>query len=175
MVSAAFGSFVLWRTMGADGITLGMGIAFVASLAGLTYALGTGEANLGDASTWIQAALTTAFGSITGITLLTNLGAAAGTAATLSIGLAGLITFAGITFSLGEKLKEFPVLDTIITVLMGILAALLVLALHYLLVQVFLLLEPLLLLVSVLALFFTGLVSNGVLKRAVKNRCCRRS
>lgn len=119
-VSAAFGSFVLWRTMGADGVTLGMGIAFVASLAGLTYALGTGEANLGDASTWIQAALTTAFGSITGITLLTNLGAAAGTAATLSIGLAGLITFAGITFSLGEKLKEFPVLDTIITALMGI-------------------------------------------------------
>lgn len=120
VVSAAFGSFVLWRTMGADGVTLGMGIAFVASLAGLTYALGTGEANLGDASTWIQAALTTAFGSITGITLLTNLGAAAGTAATLSIGLAGLITFAGITFSLGEKLKEFPVLDTIITALMGI-------------------------------------------------------
>ena len=120
VVSAAFGSFVLWRTMGADGITLGMGIAFVASLAGLTYALGTGEANLGDASTWIQAALTTVFGSITGITLLTNLGVAAGTAATLSIGLAGLITFAGITFSLGEKLKEFPVLDTIIAALMGI-------------------------------------------------------
>lgn len=120
VVSAAFGSFVLWRTMGADGITIGMGIAFVASLAGLTYALGTGEANLGDASTWIQAALTTAFGSITGITLLTNLGVAAGTAATLSIGLAGLITFAGITFSLGEKLKEFPVLDTIIAALMGI-------------------------------------------------------
>lgn len=120
VVSAAFGSFVLWRTMGADGVTLGIGIAFVASLAGLAYALGTGEANLGDASTWIQAALTTAFGSITGITLLTNLGAAAGTAATLSIGLAGLITFAGITFSLGEKLKEFPVLDTIITALMGI-------------------------------------------------------
>ena len=120
VVSAAFGSFVLWRTMGADGITLGMGIAFVASLAGLTYALGTGEANLGDASTWIQSALTTAFGSITGITLLTNLGVAAGTAATLSIGLAGLITFAGITFSLGEKLKEFPVLDTIIAALMGI-------------------------------------------------------
>lgn len=120
VVSAAFGSFVLWRTMGADGVTLGIGIAFVASLAGLTYALGTGEANLGDASTWIQAALTTAFGSITGITLLTNLGAASGTAATLSIGLAGLITFAGITFSLGEKLKEFPVLDTIITALMGI-------------------------------------------------------
>ena len=120
VVSAAFGSFVLWRTMGADGITLGMGIAFVASLAGLTYALGTGEANLGDASTWIQAALTTAFGSITGITLLTNLGVATGTAATLSIGLAGLITFAGITFSLGEKLKEFPVLDTIIAALMGI-------------------------------------------------------
>ena len=120
VVSAAFGSFVLWRTMGADGITLGMGIAFVASLAGLTYALGTGEANLGDASTWIQAALTTAFGSIAGITLLTNLGVATGTAATLSIGLAGLITFVGITFSLGEKLKEFPVLDTIIAVLMGI-------------------------------------------------------
>ena len=120
VVSAAFGSFVLWRTMGADGITLGMGIAFVASLAGLTYALGMGEANLGDASTWIQAALTTAFGSITGITLLTNLGVATGTAATLSIGLAGLITFAGITFSLGEKLKEFPVLDTIIAALMGI-------------------------------------------------------
>lgn len=120
VVSAAFGSFVLWRTMGADGITLGMGIAFVASLAGLTYALGTGEANLGNASTWIQAALTTAFGSITGITLLTNLGVATGTAATLSIGLAGLITFAGITFSLGEKLKEFPVLDTIIATLMGI-------------------------------------------------------
>ena len=120
VVSAAFGSFVLWRTIGADGITLGMGIAFVASLAGLTYALGTGEANLGDASTWIQAALTTAFGSIAGITLLTNLGVAAGTAATLSIGLAGLITFAGITFSLGEKLKEFPVLDTIIAALMGI-------------------------------------------------------
>lgn len=120
VVSAAFGSFVLWRTMGADGITLGMGVAFVASLAGLTYALGTGEANLGDASTWIQAALTTAFGSITGITLLTNLGVATGTAATLSIGLAGLITFAGITFSLGEKLKEFPVLDTIIAALMGI-------------------------------------------------------
>ena len=120
VVSAAFGSFVLWRTMGADGITLGMGVAFVASLAGLTYALGTGEANLGDASTWIQAALTTAFGSITGITLLTNLGVAAGTAATLSIGLAGLIAFTGITFSLGEKLKEFPVLDTIITALMGI-------------------------------------------------------
>ena len=120
VVSAAFGSFVLWRTMGADGITLGMGVAFVASLAGLTYALGTGEANLGDASAWIQAALTTAFGSITGITLLTNLGVAAGTAATLSIGLAGLITFTGITFSLGEKLKEFPVLDTIIAALMGI-------------------------------------------------------
>lgn len=120
VVSAAFGSFVLWRTMGADGITLGMGIAFVASLAGLTYALGTGEANLGDASTWIQSALTTAFGSIAGITLLTNLGVATGTAATLSIGLAGLITFAGITFSLGEKLKEFPVLDTIIAALMGI-------------------------------------------------------
>lgn len=120
VVSAAFGSFVLWRTIGADGITLGMGIAFVASLAGLTYALGTGEANLGDASTWIQAALTTAFGSITGITLLTNLGVASGTAATLSIGLAGLITFAGITFSLGEKLKEFPVLNTIIAALMGI-------------------------------------------------------
>lgn len=120
VVSAAFGSFVLWRTMGADGITLGMGIAFVASLAGLTYALGTGEANLGEASTWIQSALTTAFGSIAGITLLTNLGVATGTAATLSIGLAGLITFAGITFSLGEKLKEFPVLDTIIATLMGI-------------------------------------------------------
>lgn len=120
VVSAAFGSFVLWRTMGADGITLGMGIAFVASLAGLTYALGTGEANLGDASTWIQSALTAAFGSIAGITLLTNLGVATGTAATLSIGLAGLITFAGITFSLGEKLKEFPVLDTIIAALMGI-------------------------------------------------------
>lgn len=120
VVSAAFGSFVLWHTMGADGITLGMGIAFVASLAGLTYALGTGEANLGDASTWIQSALTTAFGSIAGITLLTNLGVATGTAATLSIGLAGLITFAGITFSLGEKLKEFPVLDTIIAALMGI-------------------------------------------------------
>lgn len=120
VVSAAFGSFVLWRTMGADGITLGMGVAFVASLAGLTYALSTGEANLGDASTWIQSALTTAFGSIAGITLLTNLGVAAGTAATLSIGLAGLITFAGITFSLGEKLKEFPVLDTIIATLMGI-------------------------------------------------------
>ena len=120
VVSAAFGSFVLWRTMGADGITLGMGIAFVASLAGLTYALGTGEANLGDASTWIQSALTTAFGSIAGITLLTNLGVATGTAATLSIGLAGLITFAGITFSLGEKLKEFPVLDTIIAALIGI-------------------------------------------------------
>lgn len=120
VVSAAFGSFVLWRTMGADGITLGMGIAFVASLAGLTYALGTGEANLGDASTWIQSALTTAFGSIAGITLLTNLGVATGTAATLSIGLAGLITFAGITFSLGEKLKEFPVLNTIIAALMGI-------------------------------------------------------
>lgn len=120
VVSAAFGSFVLWRTMGADGITLGMGVAFVASLAGLTYALGTGEANLGDASTWIQSALTTAFGSIAGITLLTNLGVATGTAATLSIGLAGLITFAGITFSLGEKLKEFPVLDTIIAALMGI-------------------------------------------------------
>ncbi len=120
VVSAAFGSFVLWRTIGADGITLGMGIAFVASLAGLTYALGTGEANLGDASTWIQSALTTAFGSIAGITLLTNLGVATGTAATLSIGLAGLITFAGITFSLSEKLKEFPVLDTIIAALMGI-------------------------------------------------------
>lgn len=120
VVSAAFGSFVLWRTMGADGITLGMGVAFVASLAGLTYALSTGEANLGDASTWIQSALTTAFGSIAGITLLTNLGVAAGTAATLSIGLAGLITFAGITFSLGEKLKEFPVIDNIITALMGI-------------------------------------------------------
>lgn len=120
VVSAAFGSFVLWRTMGADGITLGMGIAFVASLAGLTYALGTGEANLGDASTWIQSALTTAFGSIAGITLLTNLGVATGTAATLSIGLAGLITFSGITFSLGEKLKEFPVLNTIIAALMGI-------------------------------------------------------
>ena len=120
VVSAAFGSFVLWRTMGADGITLGMGVAFVASLAGLTYALGTGEANLGNASTWIQAALTTAFGSIAGITLLTNLGVATGTAATLSIGLAGLITFTGITFSLGEKLKEFPVLDNIITALMGI-------------------------------------------------------
>ena len=47
---------------------------------------------------------------------------------------------------------------------------LLVLALHYLLVQAFLLLGPLPLLVSVLALFFTGLVSNGALKRAAKKQ-----
>lgn len=120
VVSAAFGSFVLWKTIGADGISLGMGVAFVASLAGLTYALATNSANLGNPSTWIQAALTTAFGSIAGVTLLKNLGVATGAAATLSIGLVGLITFAGITFSVGEKLKDFPVLDNIIAALMGI-------------------------------------------------------
>ena len=121
VVSAAFGSFVLWRTMGADGITLGMGVAFVASLAGLTYALASGKANANDASVWIQSVLTTTFGSIAGITLFTNLGMGGVAAAGISIGLSGLITLVGMAYSgvKGGSIKVGDYIDAILTVLAG--------------------------------------------------------
>lgn len=121
VVSAAFGSFVLWRTMGADGITLGMGVAFVASLAGLTYALASGKANANDASVWIQSVLTTTFGSIAGITLLTNLGMGGVAAAGISIGLSGLITLVGMAYSgvKGGSIKVGDYIDAILTTLSG--------------------------------------------------------
>ena len=121
VVSAAFGSFVLWRTMGADGITLGMGVAFVASLAGLTYALASGKANANDASVWIQSVLTTTFGSIAGITLLTNLGMGGVAAAEISIGLSGLITLVGMAYSgvKGGSIKVGDYIDAILTTLSG--------------------------------------------------------
>lgn len=121
VVSAAFGSFVLWRTMGADGITLGMGVAFVASLAGLTYALASGKANANDASVWIQSVLTTTFGSIAGITLFTNLGMGGVAAAGISIGLSGLITLVGMAYSgvKGGSIKVGDYIDAILTTLSG--------------------------------------------------------
>lgn len=122
VVSAAFGSFVLWRTMGADGITLGMGVAFVASLAGLTYALASGKANANDASVWIQSVLTTTFGSIAGITLFTNLGMGGVAAAGISIGLSGLITLVGMAYSgvKGGSIKVGDYIDAILTTLSGV-------------------------------------------------------
>ena len=121
ILSAAFGSFVLWKAIGADGITLGMGVAFVASLAGLTYALASGKANANDASVWIQSVLTTTFGSIAGITLLTNLGMGGMAAAGISIGLSGLITFVGMAYSgvKGGSIKVGDYIDAILTVLAG--------------------------------------------------------
>lgn len=121
ILSAAFGTFVLWKAIGADGITLGMGVAFVASLAGLTYALASGKANANDASVWIQSVLTTTFGSIAGITLLTNLGMGGMAAAGISIGLSGLITFVGMAYSgvKGGSIKIGDYIDAILTVLSG--------------------------------------------------------
>lgn len=121
ILSAAFGSFILWKAIGADGITLGMGVAFVASLAGLTYALASGEANANDASVWIQSVLTTTFGSIAGITLLTNLGMGGVAAAGISIGLSGLITFVGMAYSgvKGGSIKVGDYIDAILTTLSG--------------------------------------------------------
>lgn len=125
VVSAAFGSFVLWRTMGADGITLGMGVAFVASLAGLTYALKTGSAKIDNASTWIQGVLSTAFGSITGITLLTNLGFGGAAAAAASISLAAIVTLAGITYGATKsgQLLEGSFTDKLLKTVMGAIGA----------------------------------------------------
>lgn len=125
VVSAAFGSFVLWRTMGADGITLGMGIAFVASLAGLTYALKTGSAKIDSASTWIQGILSTAFGSIAGITLLTNLGFGGAAAAAASISLAAIVTLAGITYGAAKsgQLLEGSFTDKLLKTVMGAIGA----------------------------------------------------
>ena len=125
VVSAAFGSFVLWRTIGADGITLGMGVAFVASLAGLTYALKTGSAKIDSASTWIQGVLSTAFGSITGITLLTNLGFGGAAAATVSIGFAAIVTLAGITYGATKsgQLLEGSFTDKLLKTVMGAIGA----------------------------------------------------
>lgn len=125
VVSAAFGSFVLWRTMGADGITLGMGIAFVASLAGLTYALKTGSAKIDSASTWIQGVLSTAFGSITGITLLTNLGFGGAAAAAVSVSLAAIVTLAGITYGATKsgQLLEGSFTDKLLKTVMGAIGA----------------------------------------------------
>lgn len=121
ILSAAFGSFILWKAIGADGITLGMGVAFVASLAGLTYALASGKANANDASVWIQSVLTTTFGSIAGITLLTNLGMGGMAAAGISIGLSGLITFAGMAYSgvKGGSIKAGDAIDGLLTALTG--------------------------------------------------------
>lgn len=121
ILSAAFGSFILWKAIGADGITLGMGVAFVASLAGLTYVLASGEANANDASVWIQSVLTTTFGSIAGITLLTNLGMGGVAAAGISIGLSGLITFVGMAYSgvKGGSIKVGDYIDAILTTLSG--------------------------------------------------------
>lgn len=125
VVSAAFGSFVLWRTMGADGITLGMGVAFVASLAGLTYALKTGSAKIDSASTWIQGILSTAFGSIAGITLLTNLGFGGAAAAAASISLAAIVTLAGITYGAAKsgQLLEGSFTDKLLKTVMGAIGA----------------------------------------------------
>ena len=125
IVSAAFGSFVLWRTIGADGITLGMGVAFVASLAGLTYALKTGSAKIDSASTWIQGILSTAFGSITGITLLTNLGFGGAAAAAVSIGFAAIVTLAGITYGATKsgQLLEGSFTDKLLKTVMGAIGA----------------------------------------------------
>ena len=121
ILSAAFGSFILWKAIGADGITLGMGVAFVASLAGLTYALASGKANANDASVWIQSVLTTTFGSIAGITLLTNLGMGGMAAAGISIGLSGLITFVGMAYSgvKGGSIKAGDAIDGLLTALTG--------------------------------------------------------
>ena len=121
ILSAAFGSFILWKAIGADGITLGMGVAFVASLAGLTYALASGKANANDASVWIQSVLTTTFGSIAGITLLTNLGMGGVAAAGISIGLSGLITLVGMAYSgvKGGSIKVGDYIDAILTTLSG--------------------------------------------------------
>lgn len=124
-VAAAFGSFVLWRTIGADGITLGMGVAFVASLAGLTYALKTGSAKIDSPSTWIQGVLSTAFGSITGITLLTNLGFGGAAAAAVSISLAAIVTLAGITYGATKsgQLLEGSFTDKLLKTVMGAIGA----------------------------------------------------
>lgn len=125
IVTAAFGSFVLWRTIGADGITLGMGVAFVASLAGLTYALKTGSAKIDSASTWIQGVLSTAFGSITGITLLTNLGFGGAAAAAVSVSLAAIVTLAGITYGATKsgQLLEGSFTDKLLKTVMGAIGA----------------------------------------------------
>ena len=125
VVSAAFGSFVLWRTMGADGITLGMGVAFVASLAGLTYALKTGSAKIDSPSTWIQGVLSTVFGSIAGITLLTNLGFGGAAAAAVSISLAAIVTLAGITYGATKsgQLLEGSFTDKLLKTVMGAIGA----------------------------------------------------
>lgn len=125
IVTAALGSFVLWRTIGADGITLGMGIAFVASLAGLTYALKTGSAKIDSASTWIQGVLSTAFGSITGITLLTNLGFGGAAAAAVSVSLAAIVTLAGITYGATKngQLLEGSFTDKLLKTVMGAIGA----------------------------------------------------
>lgn len=125
IVTAALGSFVLWRTIGADGITLGMGIAFVASLAGLTYALGTGSAKIDSPSTWIQGALSAAFGSITGITLLTNLGFGGAAAAAVSVSLAAIVTLAGITYGATKsgQLLEGSFTDKLLKTVMGVIGA----------------------------------------------------
>lgn len=125
IVTAALGSFVLWRTIGADGITLGMGVAFVASLACLTYALKTGSAKIDSPSTWIQGVLSTAFGSITGITLLTNLGFGGAAAAAVSISLAAIATLAGITYGATKsgQLLEGSFTDKLLKTVMGVIGA----------------------------------------------------
>lgn len=125
IVTAALGSFVLWRTIGADGIALGMGVAFVASLAGLTYALKTGSAKIDSPSTWIQGVLSTAFGSITGITLLTNLGFGGAAAAAVSISLAAIVTLAGITYGATKsgQLLEGSFTDKLLKTVMGAIGA----------------------------------------------------
>lgn len=125
IVTAALGSFVLWRTIGADGITLGMGIAFVASLAGLTYALKTGSAKIDSPITWIQGVLSTAFGSITGITLLTNLGFGGAAAAAVSVSLAAIVTLAGITYGATKsgQLLEGSFTDKLLKTVMGAIGA----------------------------------------------------
>ena len=125
IVTAALGSFVLWRTIGADGITLGMGVAFVASLAGLTYALKTGSAKIDSPSTWIQGVLSTAFASITGITLLTNLGFGGAAAAAVSISLAAIVTLAGITYGATKsgQLLEGSFTDKLLKTVMGAIGA----------------------------------------------------
>ena len=125
IVTAALGSFVLWRTIGADGITLGMGVAFVASLAGLTYALKTGSAKIDSPSTWIQGVLSTVFGSITGITLLTNLGFGGAAAAAVSVSLAAIVTLAGITYGATKsgQLLEGSFTDKLLKTVMGAIGA----------------------------------------------------
>lgn len=125
IVTAALGSFVLWRTIGADGITLGMGVAFVASLAGLTYALKTGSAKIDSPSTWIQGVLSTAFGSITSITLLTNLGFGGAASAAVSISLAAIVTLAGITYGATKsgQLLEGSFTDKLLKTVMGVIGA----------------------------------------------------